>query len=183
MFSLSKYVKYNYKSVVAAGLLYYQRNVYNNNEFRKYLANCRRNRVSPTVIRTLAKAQFITKASLTSVATILVLRDIYNKFARIRSEMIVSLIPVDKILKVLATNEFFYEVVTDDDNRLRALFFADPRLIALFKDNNYIVIFDYTYKIYASGLLLLYFDIVTRLGLILLLVYVLILDKTFEGYK
>lgn len=87
------------------------------------------------------------------------------------------------MLEVLATNEFFYEVVTDDDNRLRALFFADPRLIALFKDNNYIVIFDYTYKIYASGLLLLCFDIVTRLGLVLLLVYVLILDKTFEGYK
>lgn len=84
---------------------------------------------------------------------------------------------------MLAANDFFYKVVTDDDNRLRTLFFADLRLIALFKDNNYIVIFDCIYKIYASGLLILCFNIVTRLGIIILLVYVLIPDKTFEGYK
>lgn len=87
------------------------------------------------------------------------------------------------MLEVLLTNNFFYEAITDDDDRLRALFFVDLRLIAFFKDNNYIVIFDYTYKIYASGLLLLYFDIVTRLGVVLLLVYILIPNETFEGYK
>lgn len=97
--------------------------------------------------------------------------------------MIVSLTPVDKMLEVLGTNEFFYEAVTNDDNRLRVLFFADLRLIALFKDNNYVVIFDYTYKIHASGLPILCFDIVTRLGVVLLLAYVLMPDKTFEGYK
>lgn len=97
--------------------------------------------------------------------------------------MIISLILVDKMLEVLVANEFFYKVVTDDDYRLRALFFADIRLIALFKDNNYIVIFDYTYKIYASGLLLLCFDIVTRLGIVILLVYVLMPNKTFDRYK
>lgn len=87
------------------------------------------------------------------------------------------------MLEVLVANNFFYVAVTDDDDRLRALFFADLRLIAFFKDNNYIIIFDYTYKIYASGLLLLYFDIVTRLGVVLLLAYVLMPNKTFEGYK
>lgn len=84
---------------------------------------------------------------------------------------------------MLVTNNFFYEAVTDDDNRLRALFFADLRLIVLFKDNNYILIFDCIYKIYASGLLLLCFNIITRVGIVLLLVYVLIPNETFEGYK
>lgn len=84
---------------------------------------------------------------------------------------------------MLITNNFFYEVVTDDDNRLYALFFTDLRLIALFKDNNYILIFDYIYKIYTSGLLLLCFNIITRVGIVLLLVYILIPNETFEGYK
>lgn len=83
------------------------------------------NRVSPIVTRILAKAQFITNASLTSIATILVLRDIYNKFVRIYSEIIISLTPVDKMLEVLVTNNFFYIAITDDDDRLYALFFAD----------------------------------------------------------
>lgn len=88
------------------------------------------------------------------------------------------------MLKVLTTNDFFYKIVTDDDsNRLRALFFADLRLITLFKDNNYIVIFDCTYKIYASGLLILYFDIVTRLSVVLPLAYILMSNKTFDRYK
>lgn len=113
----------------------------------------------------------------------LVLRDIYNKFAYIRSDIIISLILVDKMLEVLVANEFFYKVVTDDNYRLRVLFFADIRLIALFKDNNYVVIFDCIYKIYASGLLLLCFDIVTRLGIVILLVYILMPNKTFDRYK
>lgn len=99
--------------------------------------------------------------------------------------MIISLTPVDKVLEVLSTNDFFYKIVTDDDDsdRLRALFFANLRLIALFKDNNYVVIFDYIYKIYASGLLILCFDIVTRLSVVILLAYVLMPNKTFDRYK
>lgn len=88
------------------------------------------------------------------------------------------------MLEVLTTNDFFYKIVTDDDsNRLRVLFFADLRLIALFKDNNYVVIFNYTYKIHASGLPILYFDIVTRLSVVLPLAYMLISNKTFDRYK
>lgn len=98
--------------------------------------------------------------------------------------MIVSLTLTDKVLEVLTTNDFFYKIVTDDNsNRLRVLFFADLRLIALFKDNNYIVIFDCIYKIYASGLPILCFDIVTRLSVVLPLAYILISDKTFDRYK
>lgn len=97
--------------------------------------------------------------------------------------MIISLTPVDKILKVLIANEFFYKTITNDDDRLYALFFVDLRLIAFFKNNNYIVIFDCTYKICASGLLLLCFNIITRLSVVLLLAYILIPNETFEGYK
>lgn len=97
--------------------------------------------------------------------------------------MIVSLILTDKVLEVLASNDFFYEVVTDEGNRLRALFFADLRLIVFFKDNNYVVIFDYIYKIHASGLPMLCFDIVTRLGVVIPLAYVLMPDETFDRYK
>lgn len=85
---------------------------------------------------------------------------------------------------MLATNYFFFKILTEDNsNRLRALFFADLRLIAIFKDNNYVVIFDYTYKIYASGLLMLCFNIVTRLGVVILLAYILMSNKTFDRYK
>lgn len=87
------------------------------------------------------------------------------------------------MLKVLASNDFFYKVVTDEGNRLRTLFFADLRLIVFFKDNNYVVIFDCTYKIYASGLLILYFDIVTRLGVVIPLAYILMPNETFNRYK
>lgn len=98
--------------------------------------------------------------------------------------MIVSLIPTDKVLEVLTANDFFYKTVTDDDsNRLSALFFADLRLIALFKDNNYVVIFDCIYKIHASGLPILCFDIVTSLSVVIPLAYVLMPDKTFKGYE
>lgn len=87
------------------------------------------------------------------------------------------------MLKVLASNDFFFKIVTDEGNRLRALFFADLRLIAFFKDNNYVVIFDCTYKIYASGLLILCFDIVTRLGVVIPLAYILMPNETFDRYK
>lgn len=50
---------------------------------------------------------------------------------------------VDKVLKVLTTNNFFYNIVTDDNsNRPYTLFFANLKLIVLFKDNSYILIFD-----------------------------------------
>lgn len=88
------------------------------------------------------------------------------------------------MLEVLTTNDFFYKIVTDDDsNRLSALFFADLRLIALFKDNNYVVIFDYIYKIYTSGLPILCFDIVISLSIVIPLTYILMPDKTFKGYE
>lgn len=45
------------------------------------------------------------------------------------------------------------------------------------------LIFDYTYNIYSSSLLLLCFDFVIRLSIILPLAYVLIPDKTFDRYE
>lgn len=45
------------------------------------------------------------------------------------------------------------------------------------------LIFDCTYNIYLSGLPLLCFDFIIRLRVILPLVYILILDKTFDRYE
>lgn len=179
-FVLSKYSKHNYQSIVAVGLPYYRR-LDRNDEFREFVATCRKNRVSPTIIHTLAKEQFVTKKGLSVDAVVLVLRDIYNEFAKVRSELIQSRTPINKVLELLADSEFYttYEV---DNNRLRYLFFAYPDFISIFRDNPYILIFDYTYKVYASGLPLLYFDFVTSLGIVLPLAYILIPDKTFDGY-
>lgn len=86
------------------------------------------------------------------------------------------------MLLELADNDFFlaYEVSGD---RLRCVFFAYPRLVSIYKDNTYILIFDYTYNVYSSGLLLLCFDFVIRLSIVLPLAYVLMLDKTFNRYE
>lgn len=130
----------------------------------------------------LAKAEFITKPSLLKLTTVLVLRNIYNEFAKIRYKIIISKILVDRVLEELVSNEFFTLYIIDKNNRLYCLFFAYPQLISIYKDNCYILIFDYTYKIYASSLLLLYFDFATRLGIVLLLAYVLILGKAFKDY-
>lgn len=54
--------------------------------------------------------------------------------------------------------------------------------MSIFRDNPYVLIFDCTYKVYASGLLLLCFDFVISLGIVLPLAYVLIPDEKFDRY-
>lgn len=95
------------------------------------------------------------------------------------------------MLVELNNQGFFYAYEdngTEDDSsnkpkRLRCIFFIYPDIIKIYKDNNYVLILDYTYKVYASSLLILCFDFIIRLGKCLLLVYVLILDKLFDSYK
>lgn len=86
------------------------------------------------------------------------------------------------MLELLADSEFYTAYKVDDDNRLRCLFFVYLDFISIFRDNPYVLIFDCTYKVYASGLLLLYFDFVISLGIVLLLAYVLMPNKTFDSY-
>lgn len=62
------------------------------------------------------------------------------------------------------------------------MFFVYLELIQLYKDNAKVLIYDCTYNIVKSKLLLLYFDFVLRLRTVLLLTYMLMLDKTYEGY-
>lgn len=62
------------------------------------------------------------------------------------------------------------------------MFFVYLELIQLYKDNAKVLIYDCTYNIVKSELLLLYFNFVLQLGTVLLLTYILILDKTYEGY-
>lgn len=112
----------------------------------------------------------------------LVLRDIYNEFAKIRYKIIVSKILVDRVLEELESNDFFTAYTIDKNNRLYCLFFAYPQLISIYKENSYILIFDCTYQIHASSLPLLCFDFVTRLGIVLLLAYILMLGEAFEDY-
>lgn len=76
---------------------------------------------------TIAKNEFVTKAGLLDIAAILILRDIYNKFARIRYTIINTLTLVDKVLLELVDNSFFSAYKVDcnsSSNRLRYVFFA-----------------------------------------------------------
>lgn len=172
---------HSYKSIKSTSLVYYCRQL-RGTRFREFLATCRSSGVLPQQTRALAKAEFITKPGLSKLAAVLVLRDIYNKFAKIRYKMIVSKTLVDRVLEELANNDFFTAYTIDKSNRLYCLFFAYPQLIRIYKDNSYILIFDCTYKVYASSLPLLCFDFVTRLGIVLLLAYVLMLGEAFEDY-
>lgn len=180
-FVYSKSIKYNHQSIVAISLPYYRR-LDRNDEFRIFLSTYRKNRVSPAIARTLAKDQFVTNKGLSEEAAVLVLRDIYNEFAKIRSKLIESRTPIDKVLELLANSEFYTVYEVDDDDRLRCLFFVHPDFISIFRDNPYVLIFDCTYKVYASGLLLLCFDFVTSLRVVLPLAYVLMPDKKFNSY-
>lgn len=120
----------------------------------------------------------------------LVLRDIYNEFAKLRYKLITQKTPIERVLAELDNQGFFYayedDGTEDDSNkpkRLRCVFFVYPNIIKIYKDNNYILILDCTYKVYASSLPLLCFDFIIRLGKCLLLAHVLIPDKLFDRYK
>lgn len=163
-FSVSTHTKHNHRSVNAIGLLFYRRRE-RSNRFREALLRYKRNRVIPAATRTILKDKFIIRPSLLSIAAAPVLRDIYNEFARFRYSIINRRTLVDTVIKELSNNSFFviYEV-SDDDNRLRCIFFAYLELIKIYKDNTKVLIYDCTYSIHASGLLLLCFDFIIRLG-------------------
>lgn len=74
------------------------------------------------------------------------MRNIYNEFVRFRYDLINSRTPVNAAIKELASNNFFvrYEASNDDD-RLRDIFFTYPELIDIYKDNAKVLIYDYTY--------------------------------------
>lgn len=181
-FLYSKYTKHNHRSVAPIGLLFYRRQQ-RGKRFYNFLLTCRSSRASLVVTRAIAKAEFITKLGLSTIAATLILRDIYNKFAKLRYEIISTKTLADRILQELANEEFFTALETDSKDRLYCLFFVYPKCIEIYKQNAYALIFDYTYQIYASGLLILYFDFITGLGKCLLLAYILIPDETFDGYE
>lgn len=62
----------------------------------------------------MAKEEFIVKEGLLGIVATLVLRDIYNEFARIRYKLIISKTPVDQIIATLEDKEFFYAYRYDD---------------------------------------------------------------------
>lgn len=65
----------------------------------------------------MAKEEFIVKEGLIGIVAALVLRDIYNEFARIQYKLIISKTPVDQIIAILEDKEFFY-TYRHDDGRL-----------------------------------------------------------------
>lgn len=105
---------------------------------------------------------------------------------QIRYTIINKLILVDKVLAELVDNSFFlaYKVNYDgSSNRLCYVFFIYSQLVSIYKKNTYILIFNYTYNIYLSRLLLSYFDFVICLSIILPLAYILIPDEILNRYK
>lgn len=129
----------------------------------------------------MAKEEFIVKEGLLGIVATLVLRDIYNEFARIRYKLIISKTPVDQIIAILKDKEFFY-AYRHNDGRLQYIFFVYLELIQIYKDNAKVLIYNYTYYIVKLDLLLLCLDFVTRISSILLLVYMLIEDKIYKSY-
>lgn len=172
--------KHNYLSVNPIGLLYYRRQQ-RSDRFRKFLQTYYRAGVLPLQIRALAKEEFIVKPRLSATATIPILRDIYNKFAKIRAKLIISKTPVNQILATLKDKQFFY-VYKYNNSRLVYIFFAYLELIKIYRDNAKVLIYNYIYNIVQTDLLLLCFDFVTRLGTMLLLVYIIMYDETFKSY-
>lgn len=81
-------------SVESIGLPFYRRQQ-RGRRFRKFLRICRKTSISLVYIRALAKEEFIVKEGLLGIVATLVLRDIYNEFARIRYKLIISKTPVD----------------------------------------------------------------------------------------
>lgn len=96
-FLYGKYTKYNYRSVALIGLLFYRRQQ-RGRRFYNFLLTYRSSRALPIVTRAIAKAEFVTKPGLSALATVLILRDIYNEFAKLRYKIINTKTPIDRIL-------------------------------------------------------------------------------------
>lgn len=175
-----KTTKHNHLSVESIGLPFYRRQQ-RGGRFRKFLRTCRKTGISLAHTRVLAKEEFIVKEGLIGIAAAPVLRDIYNEFARIRYELIISKTPVDQMIATLEDEEFFY-AYRHDDGRLQYVFFAHPELIQIYKDNAKVLIYDCTYCVVKSDLPLLCLNFITRIGSVLPLAHVLIEDETYESY-
>lgn len=85
------------------------------------------------------------------------------------------------MLAILKEEQFFY-AYKYNNSRLEYVFFAYLELIAIYRDNAKVLIYDYIYNVVKTNLLLLYLDFVTRLGTMLLLIYIIIYDETFKSY-
>lgn len=81
-------------SIDSISLPFYRRQQ-RGSRFYEFLRNCRSISILLLQIRALAKEEFIIKAGLLGIGTILVLRDIYNKFAKIQYKLIISKTPID----------------------------------------------------------------------------------------
>lgn len=97
LFLLSTYTKYNYLSILLISLSYYCRQK-RSNCFRNFLSSYKEKGALPQLIRALAKEEFITKPSLSQIEAVLVLRDIYNEFAKLRYKLIAQKTPVKRVL-------------------------------------------------------------------------------------
>lgn len=85
------------------------------------------------------------------------------------------------MLLLLKDKGFFYDYLVYN-GRLECVFFAYPKLIQIYKNNAKVLIYDCTYSVIKSELLLLYLDFVLRLGTVLLLAYILMPNESYEGY-
>ncbi len=62
------------------------------------------------------------------------------------------------------------------------MFFAQPKIVAIYCENSDVLIADYTYKTNVYGIPLLYFASVTSINTTVPLAYVFIYGKTKEDY-
>lgn len=86
------------------------------------------------------------------------------------------------MLAILKDEQFFYAYKHNNNSRLIYVFFAYLELIAIYRDNAKVLIYDYIYNVVKTDLLLLCLDFVTYLSTILLLIYVIMYDETFKSY-
>lgn len=151
---------HNHPGVEVSGLANHRRSG-RVEDMKAFLLSARRDGASTKVARAMTVTRFY--SGLTTKQARLVLRDIYNEWARIRSINLNSHTPVDRVLECLHDDNFFVRHTEDQDKRLESVSFAHPDLVSIYKDNGDILVINCTYSVVKYKLPLLCFIGITRL--------------------
>ena len=138
----------------------------NRMEIWEFLQNARHSQIESRKVCTMAKREFNARYSNAEKCEMVapVLRDIYNEWAKVRSETLQVAALVERTMEILQQEDFFHRSGIND-NRIEALFFAHPRVVEIFKDNPDVVMMDCTYKTNNYALPLLCFVTITQVGI------------------
>jgi hypothetical protein len=167
---------HNHPAVDAIGLASHRRRA-RTSEVGEFLLHARSSGISPKGACSMAVQQFSGDNNAR-----LVLRDVYNEWARIRSRDLAKKTPIERVLECLLEDNFFVKPKRDGD-RLEGLFFTHPELIQIYKDNGDILALNCTYSTNAYKLPLLCIVFITRVGVTIPLAHVVMPGESEEDYN